>query len=313
MIAPRISVMVPCYNARSFLAECLDSIIGQNRTDMRIVVSDDCSTDGTQDILREYERKYPNTIVAFYNVKNLGITRNCNQALVACEGEYISLFAGDDVMLPGKFDMQLDFMDSHPDVVMSYHAVEIFDSDTGKTTSITNVSSRLDTSDVGSIIRKLGIAGPMSIVFRRTSLPPGGYDEAISVASDWLFQIQVAATGRVVKLPGVWCRYRKHGVNNGKDLSSYKHEFVQTLEMVRSRFSDRQDILDACRIGFARLKAGDAFRELYVSRHNSRAMLTEAMRQHRRLSYLLAYWATWVPGIESIAGSQKEWLKRYLG
>src|SRR5690554_2979388 len=118
MTDPTISVMVPCYNARGFLAECLDSIIAQGRDDMQIVISDDCSTDGTQEVLRQYEARYPCLIRAFYNPQNLGITRNCNQALMACKGRYISLFAGDDVMLPGKFDMQISFLDANPDIVM---------------------------------------------------------------------------------------------------------------------------------------------------------------------------------------------------
>lgn len=313
MTQPRISVMVPCYNARPYLAECLDSIIAQGRQDMQIVVSDDCSTDGTQDVLGDYERRYPELIKAFYNSSNLGVTLNCNQALMACEGQYISLFAGDDVMLPGKFDMQVGFMDSRPDVVMTYHAVDIFDSETGLTLSTTNSLPRLDTSSVRTIIRRLGIAGPMSIMFRRSSMPEGGYNPAIAVASDWLFQIQIAATGKVEKLPGVWCRYRKHGVNNGKDLSSYKHEFGQTLEIVRSMFKDRAEIIEACDAGLARFKAGDAFRELSVSRRSARSLMREALAHHFRLTYAVAYGATWIPGIENVAKAQKDRLRRYVG
>lgn len=313
MTKPIISVMVPCYNAREFLAECLDSIIAQQHEDMQIVVSDDCSTDGTQEILRSYEDRYPALIKAFYNDKNMGITRNCNQALMACEGKYISLFAGDDVMLPGKFDMQIAFLESNPDVVMTYHAVDVFNSDSGETLFTTNAAPRLDTSDVSSIIEKLGIAGPMSIVFRRSSMPKGGYDTAISVASDWLFQIEIAATGKVAKLPGVWCRYRKHGVNNGKDLSSYKHEFIRTLEITRERFAGRPDIVGACDIGMARFKAGDAFRELAVSPRSARRLLGEALSHHFRIPYAAAYVATFLPGIEHLAQAHKERLRRYLG
>nr|MBF0683365.1 hypothetical protein [Pseudomonas sp.] len=252
-------------------------------------------------------------IKAFYNSSNLGVTLNCNQALMACEGQYISLFAGDDVMLPGKFDMQVGFMDSRPDVVMTYHAVDIFNSDTGLTLSTTNTLPRLDTSSVESIIRRLGIAGPMSIMFRRSSMPEGGYNPAVAVASDWLFQIQIAATGKVEKLPGVWCRYRKHGVNNGKDLSSYKHEFGQTLEIVRGMFRDRAEIIEACDAGLARFKAGDAFRELSVSRRSARSLMREALALHFRFAYAVAYGATWIPGIENIARAQKDRLRRYVG
>lgn len=313
MNEPKISVMVPVYQAERFLGECLDSILTQGVQDLEVVVSDDASKDKTAQILRSYEQQWPQQIKAFYNVKNMGITKNCNQALAACTGKYIALFAGDDVMLPGKLKTQLEFMEAQPDVVMSYHAGEIFDSDSGHVLTYTNSNSRLDTNNVFQIITKLGIAAPMSIMLRRAALPKGGYDETLRFVSDWLFQIEVASQGRVAKIPGIWCRYRKHGVNNGKELSSYLHEFEEVLRIVRSRYGHDPLISLACDQGLARFYAGEGFRCLSSDSRTSRTLLRSALKIDFRTKYLLAYLAAAVPGVSVLANKNKEWLKRLIG
>jgi glycosyltransferase involved in cell wall biosynthesis len=308
---PRVSVMVPAYNAEAFLGECLDSILGQDVEGLQIVVSDDASTDGTAAILRSYADRYPTEVRALYQPTNLGIARNCNETLKLCGGEYIALFAGDDVMLPGKLAKQLNYMDAHPDVVMSYHACELFQSETGQTITVTNTHERLDTNSVADIITKLGVAAPMSIMLRSTALPEVGFDVSFPHACDWLLQIRVAAKGRVAKLPGVLCRYRKYGVNNGKDLSAYIHEFEGVLQKVREDFHDRPDIVKACDRGLARFLVGDAFRA--GSTAVARERLRVAIGLYPRPAYLIAYFATFFPGLLQLGYRKRERLKAWLG
>ena len=97
---------------------------------LELVVSDDCSTDGTQEVLKEYiDNK---RIRLLLNEKNQGITDNCNQALSYCSGKYVCFFAGDDVMLPNKISAQVALLEKHQEASMCYHPVNVFDSDSGK-------------------------------------------------------------------------------------------------------------------------------------------------------------------------------------
>jgi len=305
--------MVPVYQAERFLAECLDSILAQDVQNLEVVVSDDASKDQSPEVLRAYEKKWPHQIKAFYNLHNLGITRNCNQALAGCTGKYIALFAGDDVMLPGKLKAQIEFMESQPDVVMSYHAGEIFDSNSGRILAHTNSNPRLDTNNVCQIIAKLGIAAPMSIMLRRDALPSGGYDESLRFVSDWLFQIDVAAQGRVAKLPGVWCRYRKHSANNGKQLSEYLHEFEEVVRIAKNKYGHDPLVSQACDQGLARFYAGESFRCLTSDPQVSRNLLKSALKLDFKGKYVLAYLAASAPGVGNLAFKYKEWLKRLAG
>lgn len=304
----KISVMVPVYNSKNYLRECLDSIFSQDYDNFEVVVSDDASTDGGQEILKEYAMAHKN-MVLLLNEKNLGITDNCDQALQSCDGDYIVLFAGDDVMLPGKLSMQVSFMELHPDVAISYHSVEIFNSDTNTALGYTSSTPADETNNTVDIITKMGIDGSMSIMSRSSMVPKDIYKTDVKYISDWLFQIEVSLAGRVVKLPGVWCKYRKYGTNNGKDLSRYLHEFEEVIDYVKAKYSDNVELMTACNVGLARFLAGEAFRNIAGGhKQQARSNLKRAIELDKKPVYMLAYLFSFVP----LSGAQLDQLKYRL-
>lgn len=263
---PKVSVHVITYNQAHFIRQTLDSVLAQDYENLEIVVADDASTDGTQLILKEYAEKWPGKFVIVLNEKNLGITGNSNAAFFACTGEFIALLGGDDLFLPGKISAQIrDFLETET-VVLSYHPVEIFDSTTNETIYLTNQLSREDTNSAADIIKKVGIAGPSSIMVRRSACPVNGFDMRLRTASDWLFLIEVAMRGKVVKLDGLYARYRKHENNIGRQLHKYFNEFSDTLSIVSSKYRTNAAIQSAVVTAKARLHAGEGFRALSSDR-----------------------------------------------
>ncbi len=93
---PLVSIAIITYNQKEYLRECIESCLAQDYPNFEIVVADDCSTDGTQDMLREYQAKYPGKFVLRLAEKNQGVTKNCNMAWKACKGYWIKSIAGDD-------------------------------------------------------------------------------------------------------------------------------------------------------------------------------------------------------------------------
>ena len=95
-----LSLIVPVYNTAPYLAECLDSMLDQNISgnDYEIVCVNDGSTDGSLEILRDYEARYPNVVVV--DKENGGVATARNAGLDAARGEYIWFFDSDDVMHP---------------------------------------------------------------------------------------------------------------------------------------------------------------------------------------------------------------------
>ena len=92
---PKVSVLIPAYNVEDYICECIDSILSQTLQDFEIVCVDDCSTDRTLEILRDYEKK-DNRIKVYKHDINLGQAAGRNHALEHATGEYVYMLDADD-------------------------------------------------------------------------------------------------------------------------------------------------------------------------------------------------------------------------
>ena len=122
---PLVTVLVTTYNQEKYIAQALDSVLAQ-KTDFpfEIYVSEDCGTDGTRDILKEYARRYPQIIRLNLREKNVGISRNWYEGLCAARGDYVCTLEGDDWWLDDhKLQKQVDFLRSHPDYAAVSHTI----------------------------------------------------------------------------------------------------------------------------------------------------------------------------------------------
>ena len=129
---PLVSVIVPAYNQVGFIEEALLSAVEQDYENLEVIAADDGSTDSTDELILEIARNYPKRLTALVGKGHLGITGNCNRALSACRGKYVSFHAGDDVLLPGKIRKQVEWLEEDPRRVLCGHDVEFFSSATGK-------------------------------------------------------------------------------------------------------------------------------------------------------------------------------------
>lgn len=122
------SVEVTTYNQKYYIAQTLQSIIEQKHNyKYEILVGDDCSTDGTQDIIREYAKKYPNIVKPVFNEKNLGAMPNYYKTIARAKGKYLMGCAGDDYWLPGKAEKQISFMERNLDFDVCYGMANVCD------------------------------------------------------------------------------------------------------------------------------------------------------------------------------------------
>jgi len=117
-IYPKLSIVVPTYNRENYLKECLDSIINQNYPNLEIIVTDDNSTDNTENICKEYIKNF--SYIKY--VKNTkypkGPNGNKNNGLDHCTGEIIGIFDDDDTMVEGALKLMIDKLLEGYDVVM---------------------------------------------------------------------------------------------------------------------------------------------------------------------------------------------------
>ncbi|MDA3875882.1 MAG: glycosyltransferase family 2 protein, partial [Halothiobacillus sp.] len=181
---PLVNVAVITYNQKEFLRECIESILMQDYSNLEIVIADDGSTDGTQDMLREYEQKYPDKFVLKLAEKNRGITANSNAAHFACTGKYIAWMGGDDLMLPQKISKQVAYMEANPDCTICYHDLEVFDSESNKILHYFSKRNKPHQGDVRTSIKYGAFNGACSVMVRAEKTPVRGFNLLLPVASD---------------------------------------------------------------------------------------------------------------------------------
>lgn len=115
----KVSVTLIAYKHGAYIRKCLDSIFSQ-KVNFRyeVIIADDCSNDGTKEILEEYKNKYPDILVPIVHEKNLGASQNVMSVWPYIRGEYIALSESDDFWTDDRrLQKQVDFLDTHPEYV----------------------------------------------------------------------------------------------------------------------------------------------------------------------------------------------------
>lgn len=106
-----ISIVLTNYNRENFILEQLDSIIAQIYRNWELIITDDCSTDGSKAIIQEFIKKNGDRKITFLrNEKNLGVAKNFEKGLRSATGEYIAVCDSDDVWLAEKLEKELKFL-----------------------------------------------------------------------------------------------------------------------------------------------------------------------------------------------------------
>ena len=259
---PLVSVMVATYNQKDVVEQTLQSIVDQSYENVEIIISDDCSSDGTQSILTRFAESNPQVLL-FLQKKNLGITANYNFLAEKCNGKYVATFSGDDVMMPTKIERQVEALEADEGSSFCHHAVTILDYHSnvpGKTLTRKYVNNITTIHDV---LRGFGIPGSMTLMYRRSLVTNPAFEPAISTASDWLHIIKLTMTGRGIYLNESLCFYRQDFEYNGKDPSSYEDDFLKTIAIARKLYAKPGDEVDkSCDYARARYFLGKGFRKL---------------------------------------------------
>lgn len=108
---PKVSVIMPVYNAEKYLREAIDSILEQSFTDFEFIIIDDASKDSSVDIVKEYN---DSRIQLYQNDCNMGVAATLNRGLYLAKGEYIARMDADDISLSERFEMQVKELDNDP-------------------------------------------------------------------------------------------------------------------------------------------------------------------------------------------------------
>ena len=128
MTPPRLSIGLPVYNGDDFLCEALDSILAQTFQDFELIISDNASTDRTEEICRSYARR-DERIKYSRNPQNIGATQNWYRVFELSAGEFFASAAHDDVYAPDYMEKCISILDRDSAIVLCYSKTRIIDRD----------------------------------------------------------------------------------------------------------------------------------------------------------------------------------------
>lgn len=179
----RLSVIIPCYNMGSFLADAIESVEQYKGNNIEMLIMNDGSTDPeTLAILKQLEEKGYNVI----HQQNQGLAMARNNAIAQCKGEYYLPLDADNKIRPAYIEKGIAILDANPDVGIVYGDAQYFGEKSGKWKS--------KKFSMVSLLR--GNYIDACVVARKKAWEQtGGYDKNISPLADWEFHISVAEAG----------------------------------------------------------------------------------------------------------------------
>ena len=214
----KISVAMATFNGERFLVEQLESLAAQSRVPDELVVSDDCSSDRTRDVVAEFARSAPFPVSIFRNDKPLGYADNFLRAAQLCKGDWIAFCDQDDVWMPGKLaTIEKYFEIPGRDVMLIAHSAAVVDADLRGMTSRRPDISRFRVCRGTELPASWYVEG-LAISFRgdlvRELSPsgrgPDGGKPMLPLAHDvWVCRL-ARILGDIVLLPDSLCLYRRH-------------------------------------------------------------------------------------------------------
>jgi len=214
MSHPRISVLVPVYNAGAYLTACLESVLAQDFTDVEILLSDNCSTDDSTAIMAAFAKKSPR-LRWWRNAENVGVVGNFNHCLAEAKGEYVKYVLADDkLMRNDSLSQMAAVLDQWPDVSMVGSASVVLDEDSR------TLCSRNRFGDSGVYDGKQVIVScfevaenligePSTIMFRRAAGAPG-FDPRYRQLLDLEFYFRLLERGHFGFLAQPLAAWRQH-------------------------------------------------------------------------------------------------------
>jgi len=126
MSVPRVTVTMMVYNAERYLRQAIDSVLNQTFTDFELLFLDDASTDRSLEIIQSYSDP---RIRLIRNENNRGVAYSRSKALPLARGEYVAVLDADDVALPERLQVQVSYLDSHPDICLVGSSCQVIEED----------------------------------------------------------------------------------------------------------------------------------------------------------------------------------------
>jgi glycosyltransferase involved in cell wall biosynthesis len=210
-VPPKISVLIPVYNGERHLAECVESVLTQDFTDLEILIGDDGSTDGSQKIIESLAARDPR-VRWWRNPRNVGLTANTNVCIRAAQGEYLKFVHQDDKLLSASaIRLLAAALDANPAASLAGCRQHL----TGTNSPPTIFSDRPGVFAGRQMIitcleQNSNLMGQPSLTMFRRHQAQRGFDERFTGFMDYEMWCHLLEQGDYVYLPETLATWRVH-------------------------------------------------------------------------------------------------------
>ena len=235
----KISVYITSYNQKHYLAGAIDSVLAQTLRPHQIIVVDDLSSDGSQELIRSYAASYPNLFTPILHEQNTGVSQVRVDALHAVTGDHATYVDGDDRFLPTKLEKEAEALRKDPDAQIAFSRFRYIDQD-GKALFDWGRNAAIPHGNV--FVETFGRTFPERNEFRYELVnyqawkQIGFHDTSLRIYEDWDVRIPMAQHMRTVFCDEVLSEYRVQGAG----LSSARWiEHIRTTEYIYAKHRHR--------------------------------------------------------------------------
>ena len=285
---PRVSVILPTYNRAQFIAEAINSVLSQSYRNFELIVVDDGSVDGTDQIVSCIRDQR----LIFIRQENRGRSHARNTALHLARGELVAFLDSDDLYLPGKLALQVEYMDRYSDAGMIYTSASCIDQDGN------DLQARYRAMHSGKIYRHIAFFRPVTItlptvmVRRELLAQVGGFDPRMSRFEDTDMWRRLSKKTLIHAIDIDTCKLRTHSSNSLA--AQNPDQIIASLEYyvakIRNEDSELPDLSVRRRIGALYFFYGKAFMSVAGWEVYGRKMLMTGLR----------YWPLYAPVFPAI-------------
>lgn len=195
---------MPVYNTAPYLREAMDSMLSQTFTDFELIVLDDCSPDNAEEILDTYDDP---RIVRYKGEKNVGLSNVLNAGIEMAKGNYIARMDSDDISMPNRLQVQVDYLERHPEIDLVSVGMQLF----GAKEDVWIREQDPEKVKINALFHSPVLHA--SSVWRKESFEKHGlrFEQGMVPAEDYDLWVRALLKGlRLVNLPDVLYQYRLH-------------------------------------------------------------------------------------------------------
>jgi glycosyltransferase involved in cell wall biosynthesis len=302
---PIVSVCVPTYNYARFLPDCIESILQQSISEWELIICDDCSTDGTHELLSQYAAR-DRRIRYIRNDCRLGMSPNLKNAADRAEAPYLKVLCADDWVTDRHLETMLSLMERHPHVVLGTCA-EIHTDSEGRPLAVQFLMGQplsviTGTKMLNRMARGHGFGGNSSFTIRTSAYRAlGGYDPTIAYGVDYELAARLCRVGDYLHTDQPLFYGRSHGdssssVNPKKLLNIIDDYKIPNAIFQPRRFGNQEWRRYQRVISYVTARTILNVILEYARGHRSQArQLWQVARQHGNLALGLPYLALHAP------------------